>query len=192
MYIFINNRLIKAPGVRIMKLYEIAAQAIKILQEAGPEGIHSNELIKRLGIPRRRIYDIIAVFKAANLIRVVREKGGSRLYWIEALPEPSKKMAQLEEMVRQLMKENEELKEKYEALLQQVETEKIAKGKQIVQEIQTEKIKLPVRKVEIRAEVPHRITRVYSTGIGAIVESDGEGLIIIPAVKKTEAVQKSN
>ncbi|MGQ4833045.1 MAG: hypothetical protein ACP6IS_03970 [Candidatus Asgardarchaeia archaeon] len=175
-----------------MKLYEIAARAIKILQEAGPEGIHSTELIKRLGIPRRRIYDIIAVFSAANLIRIVREKGGSKLYWIEALPEPSKKMAQLEDMVRALKKENEELKAKYEALLQKAETREVAGEKQVIQEMQVDKIKLPVKKVEIRAEVPHRITRVYSTGIGAIVESDGEGLIIIPAIKKTEAVQKSS
>ncbi|MCD6515475.1 MAG: hypothetical protein ACTSSP_07435 [Candidatus Asgardarchaeia archaeon] len=172
-----------------MKLYEIAARAIKILQESGPEGIHSNELIQKLGIPRRRIYDIIAVFSAANLIKVKREKGGSRLYWMESLPEPSKKISQLVDLVEKLKEEKETLTLKIAQLQQELESVRKGITVEAIKETKFERIKLPVKKVEIRAEVPHRITRVYSTGIGAIVESDGEGLIIIPELKKNKKTE---
>lgn len=39
-----------------MRLIEIARNVIKILQESSEQGCLSSELIRKLGIPQRRIY----------------------------------------------------------------------------------------------------------------------------------------
>jgi len=71
--------------VNRLKLFEIAQHAIEILKSAGDEGIINLELAKELEMPRRRIYDIIAILKAAELIKTIREKNGTKVTWIGAL-----------------------------------------------------------------------------------------------------------
>ncbi|MFX1519299.1 MAG: hypothetical protein ACFFCD_05215 [Promethearchaeota archaeon] len=66
-----------------MKLFELAKQTIEILKSAGEEGIINLELAKELDMPRRRIYDIIAILKAAELIKTTREKNGTKVAWID-------------------------------------------------------------------------------------------------------------
>ena len=68
----------------ILKLFELAKQTIEILRSAGEEGIINLELAKELEMPRRRIYDIIAILKAAKLITTTREKNGTKVTWIGA------------------------------------------------------------------------------------------------------------
>ncbi|MHA1250481.1 MAG: hypothetical protein ACTSRP_10870 [Candidatus Helarchaeota archaeon] len=50
-----------------MRLIDIARDSIKVLQTVGDKGINNIELAKKLNIPRRRIYDIIAILKASNV-----------------------------------------------------------------------------------------------------------------------------
>jgi hypothetical protein len=69
--------------VNQLKLFELAKQTIDILKSAGEEGVINLELAKELDMPRRRIYDIIAILKAAELIRTTREKNGTKVTWID-------------------------------------------------------------------------------------------------------------
>ena len=66
-----------------LKLFELAKQTIEILKSAGEEGIINLELAKELEMPRRRIYDIIAILKAAELIATTRETNGTKVTWID-------------------------------------------------------------------------------------------------------------
>ncbi len=66
-----------------MKLREIAAQAIEIIKERGAEGINNAELAQLVGTPKRRVYDVIAILKAANLITTERDGSGTRIYWTD-------------------------------------------------------------------------------------------------------------
>ena len=171
-----------------MKLYEIAVKALRYIQEAGPEGIHSIELIKKIGVPRRRIYDIIAVFSAANLIKVKKEKGGSRLFWIESLPSTSKKINQMLDLISKLRKEKETLTLKVAQLQQEIAI--LREQKQPAQiKTASDKVKFNTNKLRISAVPPHRITQVYSTGLDAFVEADGEGLVVKTIGKKQEKEQ---
>jgi len=67
-----------------MKLEKIAKKAIDIIQEAGDDGIGTAELAKALKVPKRRIYDVKAIMKAANLIDTSRDRTGTTLYWKES------------------------------------------------------------------------------------------------------------
>jgi len=74
--------LLKLNRRRLMKLKEIAQEAIKLLKEAGNDGINNAELAATIGTPKRRVYDVIAILKAADLIRTERSGAGTHLYWV--------------------------------------------------------------------------------------------------------------
>ncbi len=64
-----------------MKLKEIAQEAIRLLKEKGKDGMNNAELARIIGTPKRRVYDVIAILKAADLIRTERSGAGTHLYW---------------------------------------------------------------------------------------------------------------
>lgn len=72
-----------------MKLEKIAKKAIEIIQEAGEEGVGTAELAEELQVPKRRIYDVKAIMKAANLIHTSRDRTGTTLTWKESLDNKS-------------------------------------------------------------------------------------------------------
>lgn len=65
----------------IMKLEKIAKKAIDIIRSAGVEGVSTSSLSKELQVPKRRIYDVKAIMKAAGLIETRRDKTGTTIYW---------------------------------------------------------------------------------------------------------------
>ncbi|MHA2501272.1 MAG: hypothetical protein ACXAE3_00160 [Candidatus Kariarchaeaceae archaeon] len=67
-----------------MKLEKIAKKAIEIIQEAGDKGVGTAVLAKELNVPKRRIYDVNAIMKAAGLIRTSRDRTGTTIYWKDA------------------------------------------------------------------------------------------------------------
>ena len=71
------------------KLGEIAEQVISILQEL-KEDIRTDDLADKVEVPKRRIYDVIAILKAANLIETTRDKMGTKVSWV-AMRETSSK-----------------------------------------------------------------------------------------------------
>ncbi len=66
-----------------MKLKEIADQAINVIKTRGTEGINNAELAEIVGTPKRRVYDVIAILRAANLITTERDGAGTKIFWLE-------------------------------------------------------------------------------------------------------------
>ena len=101
-----------------MKLVELAKKATNILKDAGEKGINNIELAEKLEMPRRRVYDIIAILRATGLVESKREKGGTRVFWasipsIESTapsPEKTKDIEKLESDNAKLKDENKEEK----------------------------------------------------------------------------------
>lgn len=65
-----------------MKLKDVAAQAIEVIKERGADGVNNAELAELIGTPKRRIYDVIAILRAADLIATERSGAGTRIYWM--------------------------------------------------------------------------------------------------------------
>ena len=74
-----------------MKLEEIARKSIDIIKERGEEGVSTSELAARLQVPKRRVYDVKAIMKAAGLINTSRDKHGTKLYWVHTLEKSTDK-----------------------------------------------------------------------------------------------------
>jgi predicted transcriptional regulator len=74
-----------------MKLKDIASKAITIIKERGTEGVNNAELAEIINTPKRRVYDVIAILRAANLITTERSGAGTRIYWNQEQPEEKHK-----------------------------------------------------------------------------------------------------
>jgi len=166
-----------------MKLVDLSKKAVTILKEAGEKGINNIELAEKLQMPRRRVYDIIAILRAADLVESKREKGGTRIFWktipsIELSIAPVNDTKTLEKQkveVSKLEKENNELKEKIKRLredLSKGDTKKTS-GKQLFE----------VPEVAIRAAKSLKITEVVSAGIEVIIKVNGKGIVVEPIFK---------
>lgn len=64
-----------------MKLEEIARRSIDIIKDHGTEGVTTSFLADELQVPKRRVYDVKAIMKAAGLINTHRDRNGTRLFW---------------------------------------------------------------------------------------------------------------
>ena len=66
-----------------LKLVELATLSIAILKRCGDEGIRSDLLAEELGVPKRRVYDVIAVLKSLNHVETKRRFNGTTVVWID-------------------------------------------------------------------------------------------------------------
>lgn len=74
----------------IMKLEQLACEAIELMKKSGENGITNAFLAKSLNVPKRRIYDVVAILKAAQLITTFRNKEGTMLFWLDSSSEIGK------------------------------------------------------------------------------------------------------
>ncbi len=160
---------------------DLAKLATKYLKDAGDKGINNIELAEKLQMPRRRVYDIIAILRAAGLVESKREKGGTRVFWasvptIEStagLPSDVKTSEKLQEEIAKIKGENNELKEKIKRLQVGIPKGDIEKtsGKKFFDST----------RVVIRADKSLKITEVVNSGIEVIVKANGKGIIVEPS-----------
>ncbi len=78
-----------------MKLEEIAKRSIEIIKEGSPNGVGTAELAQKLNVPKRRVYDVKAIMKAAGLITTSRDKNGTRMYWNFAAENSTKEVSRI-------------------------------------------------------------------------------------------------
>lgn len=79
-----------------MKLEEIARRSIDIIKEHGSEGVTTSFLAEILQVPKRRVYDVKAIMKAAGLINTHRDRLGTRLFWNQISDSTSKQVSKIQ------------------------------------------------------------------------------------------------
>lgn len=155
-----------------MRLMEMTKRAVEILQRAGEHGCLNMELAYKLGVSRRRIYDIIAVLRAVDLIKTIKERRGTRIIWKTPLHFQEEKERLLQEY-RKLKKEKNSLEKQLSILEEQLEA---LREKKIIQTSET--VKFNVRKIRIKSELG--FLKISGRGMEAVVESSRPGIIIQP------------
>ncbi len=167
-----------------MKLVELANKAISLLQEAGEKGFNNIELAQKLHMPRRRVYDIIAILRAAGMVEVKREKGGTRIKWkgSEAILSAEGVSSESPDLVKKLNKITDE-KNELEAQVEELK-EKIVKLKDEVSKGTTtfskSKTQIDVQKIKIKTIKTAKFTKIQTSPIEIILESDEKGFLIEP------------
>ncbi|MBD3227363.1 MAG: hypothetical protein GF329_04170 [Candidatus Lokiarchaeota archaeon] len=168
-----------------MKLIEIAKKSIEHLKNAGKEGINNIELAKSLDIPRRRIYDIIAILKAMDVIETQRETGGTRLIWKGTKIDYSEEEIDAEDgfhvKLKEEMRERKKLEKENELLKSKIEELRGITGETPEIEPNTKVTKFPNKRIIIRSKSPSKkIKRVQSSKYQVFIEVDSPGLIVEP------------
>jgi len=176
-----------------LHLRDMARKAIEILQKAGEEGCLVLELAYKLGVSRRRIYDIVAVLKAADLIATKREKRGTRIIWKTELHYIKEK-----NMLLEIVKKERTLRKSIERKLLELREKKTwareeEKREKDLIEI-PELVKFNVSKLRIRSDGGY--LKVSNKGIEAIVESTYPSIIVEPvkvyaSPRKTRSLKES-
>ncbi|MHA1722017.1 MAG: hypothetical protein ACTSXW_02970 [Candidatus Baldrarchaeia archaeon] len=160
-----------------MHLRDMAKEAIEILQKAGEEGCLVLELAYKLGVSRRRIYDIVAVLKAADLITTKREKHGTRIIWKTELHYMKEK-----NMLLEIVKKERTLRKLIERKLLELREKKTWAREEEKKEKEPsqipEMVKFNVTKLRIRSDGGY--LKVSNKGIEATVESTYPSIIVEP------------
>ncbi|MDD1776553.1 MAG: E2F family transcription factor [Candidatus Helarchaeota archaeon] len=163
-----------------MKLTDLSKKAINYLKDAGDKGINNIELAESLQMPRRRVYDVIAILKAAGLVESRREKGGTRVLWactpaaesVNVSSNGTKELDKLKSENSKLIDENESLKEKIKRIREDTSKEEPKRT--------SEKKVFDTAGIIVRAAKSLKINEVVSSGIQLVIKASGKGIIIEP------------
>lgn len=167
-----------------MKLVDLAKKAISLLQEAGEKGYNNIDLAQKLHMPRRRVYDIIAILRAANMVEAGREKGGTRIKWLGIanlgnMATTSDETSDLKVKFDKISSEKEELTAQVEDLKDKIQKMK-GEALQKSMEVSKTKTKFEVTKISIRTVKTAKFTKIQTSPIEIILEADKEGFVVEP------------
>jgi hypothetical protein len=158
----------------ILKLEEAARKAIELLREAGEIGIYNIELAQKLKVPKRRVYDIVNPLKPLGLIEIKKERGKTKICWLE------KKEAAIKP-------EKGETPEKEKSRLK-IETVKLVEENPLLESVigdqGEEGFKFNCAALRISCGIPSKACRVYHDGFEVVVETDGGNLVVKPNTLK--------
>jgi hypothetical protein len=179
----------------LLKLVELALESVRILKEAGEEGIKSDVLAQRLSTPKRRVYDVIAVLKALGQVDTSRKFDGTTIVWVDHSKDFVSKQSHEELKVR-LSQESEERKEFQVQVAELKEQLRITRSKlrRDVQSIEmVNKTEFLTTQLRVRALSSNGIKSVRNSGIEVLIETHESGMIVDPSeiqVDENEALLK--
>ncbi len=165
-----------------MKLCELAEASIRLLKKHGKQGIRSDEIADILRVPRRRVYDVIAVLKALGMVSTKRRIDGTTVTWNDPLERLVPKaeydgvlnrLKTAEAARADLQVENAELKEMVRQLRSTIRDESLPTELH-------EKVHYNTSCLSVKCVGCGGFKRVTNAGIEVIIESNRPGLVVDP------------
>ncbi len=165
-----------------MKLCEMAEESIRLLKESGKAGIRSDMIADILKVPRRRVYDVIAVLKALGLVTTTRRINGTTVTWNDPferiVPRTEhesvvSRLRAVEAARAELQVENAALKEKVRQL------EAKCRSSMTSTEAYT-KVHFNTSYLRVKCAGCGGFKNVKNAGLEVIIESNNRGMIVDP------------
>ncbi|MHA1637823.1 MAG: hypothetical protein ACTSUB_07390 [Candidatus Thorarchaeota archaeon] len=179
-----------------MKLVELATLSIAILKRCGSEGIRSDLLAEELGVPKRRVYDVIAVLTSLDHVETKRRFNGTTVVWIDRTHE-FVSITDYSDIKDQLNVERESRKTLQLQVVEVKEQLRRTKSKMRmdVQPIEcANKTEFPTSQIRIRSISSRGFKKVADSGHEVIIETYEPGMVVDPTEKESdrnEALLKS-
>ena len=171
-----------------MKLVELAKLSIELLKENGEEGIRSDLLAEQLGVPKRRVYDVVAILRALDQVETQRRFNGTTVVWIDRSQE-TVPVAEYTDIKKQLDVERTLRKD---LQLQVVETkEQLRRTKSKlrfdVQAVEcANKTEFPTSQIRIRSLSSKGFKKVADSGHEVTIETYEPGMVVDPTEKESD------
>ncbi|MGQ4911120.1 MAG: hypothetical protein ACP6KW_03040 [Candidatus Thorarchaeota archaeon] len=165
-----------------MKLVNLAREAVRILEDAGEEGIRSDILASQLDTPKRRVYDVVAVLKALDHVTTVRKFDGTTVTWIDRSKDFVPK-AVYDDLRLRFTEENDERKRLQVQVAELKEQLRIARTK-LRRDVKTvekaEKTEFDTTQLRIRALSGNGIRKVEHSGVEVLIQTHEAGIVVDP------------
>ncbi len=179
-----------------VKLVELARTSVTILMERGEDGIRSDELAQLLGVPKRRVYDVVAVLRSLNQVETKRRFNGTTVTWIDKSKDFVPR-TEYTELKTRLSEESIERRDLQTQLAETKEALRITRSKlrMDVQAVEcADKTEFNTTYLRIRSLSSRGFKRVTDSGLEAIVETYEPGIVVDPSEveeNKSEIILKN-
>ncbi len=160
-----------------------------LLQNAGEEGIRSDEIAEMLGVPKRRVYDVVAVLKAMDYVATSRRFNGTTLVWIDKLKDYVER-SEFEDIKSQLEFERKERKDLQTQLAETREALRRTTSKlrfDVPPTTSSEKTEFATTHLKVRSLSSKGFKRVADSGFEVILETYESGMIVDPSEVERDA-----
>ncbi|MDF1537519.1 MAG: hypothetical protein P1Q69_01270 [Candidatus Thorarchaeota archaeon] len=179
-----------------MKLVELAQRSVSILKEQGEEGIRSDELADRLDVPKRRVYDVVAVLRSLEQVETKRRFNGTTVTWIDRSRDyvPRSEYASIKTRLDEESLARRDLQTQLAETKEQLRITR-SKLRLDVQAVSSaNKTEFNTTHLRIRSQSSRGFKRVTDSGLEAIVETYEPGIVVDPStveVDESEAILKN-
>ena len=176
------------PWGAIVKLVELAKESIRLLKESGHEGIRSDILADMLETPKRRVYDVIAILNALDLVATKRRFDGTTVTWIDRTKDYIPR-ADYEDMKSRLETEYNQRRDLQVQVAELKEQVRMARSK-LRRELRTvetlTKAEFNTTFLTVRALSSNGFKKVKDAGMEVLIETHEPGMTVDPTVKKPD------
>ncbi|MBD3406398.1 MAG: hypothetical protein GF411_09830 [Candidatus Lokiarchaeota archaeon] len=172
----------------IVKLVDLAAEAVKVLKEYGEEGIRSDILAEQLRTPKRRVYDVLAVLRALKLVKTNRRFNGTTVTWVDPIKDFVQRN-EYEDIKSQLDEERQSRKDLQVQVAELKEQIRITKSKlrRDTPSIEvSEKTEFNTTQLRIRSLSSSGFASVKDSGMEVYIETHEPGMVVDPTVSKKD------
>ena len=179
-----------------VKLIELARKSVTILKQRAEEGIRSDELAELLGVPKRRVYDVVAVLRSLNQVETKRRFNGTTVTWID-ISKDFVPRTEYSELKTRFSEESAERRDLQTQLAETKEQLRISRSKlrMDVQAVEcANKTEFNTTQLRIRTLSSRGFKRVTDSGLEVIVETYESGIVVDPSeieVDESEAILKN-
>ncbi len=171
-----------------MKLVDLARESVRILKEIYPQGIKSEALARELNVPKRRVYDIIAVLKGLDLIETERRYDGTTLTWIDRSQNfvDRTEYEDIREQLSAMRESRNELQVQVAELKEQLRHAK-SKIRLDIKPVEAKtRTEFNTKQLTIRPITPKGFKKVQNAGVEVIIETYDPGIIVDPTEKEED------
>lgn len=171
-----------------LKLFDLAIESVRVLNERGESGIRSDILAEILNTPKRRVYDVIAVLKALGQVTTTRKFDGTIVTWIDTTKGFVPRVT-YDDLKIQLDKESSErkmLQVQVAELKEQVRISKTKLRRETLPVETSDKTEFNTTQLRVRALSSNGVKRVEHSGIEVLIETHEPGLVVDPEEKKVD------
>ena len=173
------------PWGAIVKLVELAKESIRLLKESGYEGVRSDILADMLNAPKRRVYDVIAILNALDLVATKRRFDGTTCTWIDRTKDfiPKADYADLKLRLESEHSQRRELQVQVAELKEQVRMTR-SKLRREVRTVETlARTEFNTTHLTVRALSSNGFKKVKDSGMEVLIETHEPGMTVDPTVK---------
>ena len=169
----------------IVKLVELAKESIRLLKASGSEGVRSDILADMLNAPKRRVYDVIAILNALDLVATKRRFDGTTCTWIDRTKDfiPKADYADLKLRLETEHSQRRELQVQVAELKEQVRMTR-SKLRREVRTVETlARTEFNTTHLTVRALSSNGFKKVKDSGMEVLIETHEPGMTVDPTVK---------